>query len=145
MNTFYNNCVFSLRLGTSQIPESGLGVYTLEPIQAGACIGEYEGRIQDHGGNYALQIRKGLFVDGDVWPRPYTAVLNDCSFIATKYKRRKGRRIDITPAAYYDSKGNILITNCEFRVHDNKGWIYAVCDIQAGSELFVEYGDEYWK
>lgn len=145
MNTFYNNSAFPLKIDKSQIPDAGLGVFTLEHIAAGVCIGEYEGRIQDHGGHYALMIEKGRYVNAEVWPRPYTGIINDCSFIATKYKRRKGRRIDITPAAYYDSKGNILTTNCEFRVHDNKGWVYAVCDIQAGSELFVEYGDEYWR
>jgi hypothetical protein len=31
---------------------------------------------------------------------------------------------------------------CESRC---KGWVHAICDIPAGSELFVEYGEKYWK
>jgi uncharacterized protein len=147
MNTFYNNSSFRLKIAESQIPNAGLGVYTLEDIPAGTRIDEYCGHIQDHGGNYALQIKKNYFINADVWPRPYMGIINDCSFIATKYKKKKGRRIDITPGAYYDSHGNILRTNCEFRVCEIacKGWVYASHDIRAGSELFVEYGDEYWK
>jgi len=147
MNTFYHNSKFALKLDKSQIPDAGLGVYTLEQIPAGALIDEYCGHKQDCGGNYALQVKKGLFINADVWPRCYMGILNDCTFIAPKYKRKKGRRIDITPAAYYDSAGNILKPNCEFRVCEveKKGWVYASTDIPAGSELFVEYGDEYWK
>jgi hypothetical protein len=115
MNTFYHNSVYKLKIAASQIQDAGLGVYTLEDIPAGACIDEYCGEKQDFGGRYALYIKKHYFINADVWTRPYMAVINDCTFVAPKYKRRKGRRIDITPGANYDSKGNVLKTNCEFR------------------------------
>ena len=147
MNTFFHTSAFALKIAESQIQGAGLGVYTLEDIPAGALVDEYRGERQDYGGRYVLYIKKNYYINADVWPRPYMAFINDCTFVAPKYKRRKGRRIDITPAAQYDSKGNVLTTNCEFRTCEStcKGWIYALCDIAAGSELFVEYGEKYWK
>ena len=140
MNTFYHNSVFKLKIAESQIQGAGLGVYTLEDIPAGAYIDEYTGDKQEFGGRYALFIKKYYFINAEVWPRPYMAVINDCTFVSPKYKRRKGRRIDITPPAQYDAKGNILITNCEFRTCEStcKGWVCALRNISAGSELFIE-------
>jgi hypothetical protein len=73
--------------------------------------------------------------------------IENVQYIATQYKRRKGRRIDITPGSYYDSKGQPLKINCEFRVSetDKKAWVYSTTTIPTGSELFISYGDDYWK
>lgn len=145
--TYFHNSSFALRIAPSQIPGAGLGVYTDSPIPPNTLIDEYTGTYKDHGGLYALNIKPGLFIDADVWPRPYMGIINDCSFIATKYKRKKGRRIDITPAAYYSTTGAPLQINCEFRVSadEKKAWVYSTQAIPTGSELFVEYGDQYWK
>jgi len=147
MDTFVHNSAYALKIAESQICGAGLGVYALEDIPAGACIDEYTGERQDFGGHYALFIKKHYYINAEVWPRPYMAVINDCTFVAPKYKRRKGQRIDITPPAQYDSKGHLLTINCEFKTCDIvcKGWVYALRDIRAGEELFVEYGVKYWK
>jgi hypothetical protein len=144
--TYYHNSEFSLCLATSQIPNSGLGVYTDSFIPANTLIDEYTGMLRDHGGLYALQLIPGLFVDASVWPRCYMGIINDCTYIAPVYKKKKKHRIDITPAAYYDITGNVLKTNCEFRVFpkEKKAYIYSIVDIPIGSELFISYGDSYW-
>jgi hypothetical protein len=144
--TYYHNSPYNLRIGQSQIPNAGLGVYTDTFIPAGSRIDEYTGILRDHGGLYALQIYPGLFVDASVWPRCYMGIINDCTYIAPCYKKKKGRRIDMTPAAYYDSSGNVLEINCEFKVFpkEKKAYVYAVSDIPVGSELFISYGKDYW-
>lgn len=146
-STFFHTSAHALRVAPSQIPDAGLGVYTDSPIAAGACVDEYTGVFKSYGGAYTLQIRPGLNIDAAVWPRPYMAIINDCTYIAPKYKKRKSRKIDITPAAYYDAAGRVLTTNCEFRIspEEKRAWIYATHDIPAGSELFVSYGADYWK
>jgi len=147
METFFHNSPYTLKIAQSQIPEAGFGVYTLEDIPSGARIDEYTGDLQSYGGRYALFVKKNVFINAEVYPRPYMGIINDCTFVAPKYKRRKGRRIDITPPANYDPKGNVLITNCEFKTCELtcKGWVYAIRDIPAGSELFIEYGEKYWR
>ncbi len=145
---YFHNSAFALRVAPSQIPDAGLGVYTDSDIPAGACIDEYTGDYKSFGGAYALQIRPGLNIDGAVWPRSYMAIINDCTYIAPRYKKRKGRRIDITPAAYYDAGGTqVLAVNCEFRIvpEERRAWVHATCDIPAGSELFIAYGKDYWR
>lgn len=146
-NTYFHTSPFVLRLGPSQIPNAGFGVFTDSPIPAGARIDEYHGLVRDHGGLYALQIYPGCTIDGSVWPRCYMAILNDCSYIAPQYIRRKKRRIDVTPAAYYDAAGTVLTVNCEFVVceTERRAFVHALVDIPVGAELFVSYGKEYWK
>lgn len=145
--TYYHNSTYNLEIKKSQIPNAGLGVYTRSFIPAETLIDEYAGELRDHGGLYALQIMPGLFVDAFVWPRPYMGIINDCSFVAPVYKRKKGRRIDITPDAYYDERGDKLIVNCYFKVcaKEKKGYVYSLVDIAEGQELFVSYGKDYWR
>lgn len=145
--SYFHTSPFSLRLAPSQIPHAGLGVFTDSNIPAGARIDEYCGMLRDHGGAYALEVRSGLVIDGGVWPRCYMAMLNDCSYIAPVYIRRKKRRIDVTPAVYYDASGRVLSVNCEFVVYasEKRAYVHALVDIPAGAELFVAYGDDYWR
>ena len=144
--TYYHNSNYDLYLDTSHIPNAGLGVFTKSFIAKGELIDEYCGMLRDHGGHYALQIIPGLFIDASIWPRCYMGIINDCSYVAPVYKRKKGRRIDMTPDAYYDEKGNKLVVNCEFRVDskEKKGYVYSTIDIIPGQELFISYGDKYW-
>ena len=73
-------------------------------------------------------------------------IINDCSYVAPVYKRKKGRKIDMTPDAYYDKEGNKLVVNCEFRVvpKEKKGYVYTLIDKLQGQELFISYGKDYW-
>lgn len=147
MGDYYHASPYALRLAPSQIPNAGLGVFTDSPIPAGARIDEYCGILQNHGGPYALELRPGLVIDAGVWPRCYMAILNDCTYIAPCFLRRKKRRIDVTPAAYYDATGRVLTTNCEFVTFaaEKRAYVHALVDIPAGAELFVAYGEDYWK
>jgi hypothetical protein len=144
--TYYHKSIYDLRLAQSQIPNAGLGVYTDSFIPANTLIDEYTGMLRDHGGLYALQLIPGLFIDASIWPRCYMGIINDCTYIASVYKKKKKKRIDMTPAAYYDASGKVLTSNCEFRVFpkEKKAYIYSIVDIPIGSELFISYGDEYW-
>lgn len=143
---YYHNSKYDLHLDTSQIPNAGLGVFTKSLIKKDSLIDEYCGLLRDHGGLYALQIIHGLFVDAAVWPRCYMGIINDCSYVTPVYKRKKGRKIDMTPDAYYDKEGNKLVVNCEFRVNskEKKGYVYSIKDILPGQELFISYGKDYW-
>jgi hypothetical protein len=144
--TYYHNSIYDLHLDTSQIPNAGLGVFTKSFIPKDSLIDEYYGMLRDHGGNYSLLVVPGVYIDASFWPRCYMGIINDCTFVAPVYKRKKGRRIDLTPDAYYDEKGNKLVVNCEFRVvpKEKKGYVYSTIDILPGQELFISYGDKYW-
>ena len=49
-----------------------------------------------------------IFIDARNYPRCYMGMINDCEFIARKVKRKGRRKIDMTPAAYYDKNNNKL-------------------------------------
>jgi hypothetical protein len=73
-------------------------------------------------------------------------MINDCEFISKKIIKKKKRKINITPDAYYDKNNNKLITNCIFKrdIQNKKVYIFSLIDIQPNSELFISYGSNYW-
>lgn len=148
MSQYFHNSVFDLYLETSQIPHGGLGVFTKDVIPPNTLIDEYTGEKMRIGvGAYVLEISESCRVDAREYPRCYMAMVNDCSFIAKQTIRKKKKRIDVTPAAYYDAENNRLDINCRF-VLDTKAkraYVYSICEIQPNSELFVSYGEDYWK
>ena len=145
---YYHNSPFQLRLAPSQVPNAGIGVFACENIPAGACIDEYVGEVISYKrpSSYALEVRSDCFIDAQMFPRCYMAMINDCSYIARTRIRRKKRWVDTTPDAYYDSKGNRLTSNCQFVVDEEAGraFIHSLVDIPAGGELFIPYGPDYW-
>lgn len=145
---YYYNSSFKLWLATSQIPKAGIGVYTREFIPAGSIIDEYTGEVISHKrpSAYSLEVRTDCYIDAQALPRCYMAMINDCSYIAPTRKRRRKRWVYTTPDAYYDSKGNRLMINCQFIADESTGraYISALVDIPEGAELFVEYGPDYW-
>ena len=146
-SNYFHNSPFALRIGPSQIGGSGFGVYTDEFIPASSCIDEYTGIEQTYGGNYALEIIENFIINGDTWPRSYMSMINDCTHVVKRYKKKGRRRIDKTPDGNYDSAGNKLTVNCAFHIDTaiKKAWVYSICDIHPGSELFISYGSSYWK
>jgi hypothetical protein len=148
MEQYYHTSPFRLTLRPSLIPNSGMGVFTEDAIPAHTCIDEYQGTLCSAAirGAYVLEIDEDCHIDAWEFPRCYMGMLNDCSFVAKQTIRKKKRKLDITPNAYYVN--NVpLQTNCEFSTDPakKKAYVYAIVDIPAGSELFVSYGDEYWK
>jgi len=150
MNTesYFHNSIYNLYLSKSQIPDAGLGVYTKDFIPAGTYIDEYTGEVYSFnpGGFYVLELKPNYYIDAINYPRCYMGMINDCEFIAKKIIKKKKRKIDITPDAYYDSNNNKLTTNCKFikDSENEKTLVYSICDIKPNSELFVSYGPNYW-
>ena len=148
MNNYYHKSLFNLKIDKSQIPDAGLGVYTLEPIPKDTLIDEYFGQLFTYpiGGSYILQIDDRHCIDAINYPRCYMAMINDCSFIPKKTKKKKGKKINITPKEYYGENNQILEINCIFKIDsiNKKGYIYSLVDIDSGSELFISYGHDYW-
>ncbi len=137
---YYNNTLFNLKVDTSGIPKAGLGVYTLDFIPTDCIIGEYEGQLLENydctNDPYYYEIRQAepensissLGISCLKLPRCYMGMIND----ATDY-------LEYT-------------NNCEFELEINeedikqsKVYIISTCDIEPEEELFVSYGEDYWK
>lgn len=132
--SYFHHSAFSLVIKNSLIPNAGSGVYTSEAIPNGACIDYYVGmKCKYPLSSYFIECGKHkdtgepYGIDAGAYPRCYMAMLNDV----------------------YQSEYKV---NCEFRISicdkEEKDCIvsvYAIRDICAGEELFVSYGDEYWK
>lgn len=145
---YYHTSKFNLYVKESNIPNAGLGVYTHDTIPKNTRIDEYKGVISRYtGGAYALELTNGYRIDARELPRCYMGMINDCSHIQPKFRRKKGRNVDITPAVYYDPSGNPLEINCEFVIcyEEQRAYVHSIRDIQPEQELFISYGKDYWK
>ncbi len=148
MNNYFHKSLFNLKIDKSQVPNAGFGVYTLDLIPKNTLIDEYFGQLITFptGGEYVLQIDDKNSIDAIDFPRCYMAMINDCSFIPKKTKKKKGKRIDITPKEYIGKDNQILKINCIFKTDliNKKGYVYSIDEILPGSELFISYGVDYW-
>jgi SET domain-containing protein len=119
----------------SQIPKSGKGLWTTEPIKKGTLICEYEGEKltwkeclqrnekQKGVGGYYFYINSKNCVDAQYTTWALARYAND----AAGFGRVKGLR-----------------NNSKYEVFKGKPYIKATRNIAAGSEIFVSYGKEYW-
>ena len=120
-----------LKVKDSLLPSAGKGLFTTEFIPKGTKIVEYKGRITtwkdvDHneGNNgYIYFVKRNYVIDASTYPSALARYANDARGI----QRVKG-----------------LTNNAEYVEDGLKVYIQAVKDIPAGSEIFVEYGKEYW-
>ena len=115
------------RVAISTIPDVDLGLFALDPIEAGAHIGYYGGVLLteeeaknakgDGINGYVFELVKGRFVDGY------------CKRNALRYVNH--------------SRGSAV--NCT--AHTVRGRIAykAKRRIAPGEELFLHYGNDYWK
>jgi len=119
---YYNNSCFELEIKDSNIKNAGKGVFTLEFIPNNTFIDEYTGIIMNHVfcGSYFVLIREGLGIDAQTFPRCYMAMIND-------------------------NIGSLFEHNCKFMICDDKVEIWSIKDIYKGDELYISYGNEYWK
>jgi uncharacterized protein len=124
----------NLEVKTSQIPNSGKGLYTKVDVKKGERIVEYLGEIitekelearaeKDEYG-YAFFINKKNCIDAFHTPETLARYANDAKGLT----RVKGLR-----------------NNCAYNIWKNRGWIIAEKNIKAGEEIFVDYGSDYWK
>ena len=118
----------------STLPKAGKGLFTKKDIKKGERIVEYLGEIvtekeldrraeKDIFG-YAFYINKNRCLDAYYMPEAVARYANDAKGLV----KVKG-----------------FNNNSCYDIWKNRGWIKAEKNIKAGSEIFVAYGNEYWK
>lgn len=108
-----------------------MGVFTEKFIGKGEKVLQYKGRIttwsaaceKDHTNPYLFYITEDYVIDGKTYKKSFARYINDAKGV-TKIKG--------------------INNNCEFRIEDNKVFIYAIKNIAVGNEILVGYGKEYW-
>jgi uncharacterized protein len=121
----------NLLVKKSGLPNAGKGLFTKKLIPAGTRIVEYKGKIttwkdveHDEGKNgYIYYVKRNHVIDAGNRKSALARYANDAKGIA----RVKG-----------------ISNNAEYIEDGIRVYIKAVKDIQAGSEILVEYGKEYW-
>lgn len=123
-----------LEVKKSTIPNAGKGLFTKRDIKKGERFVEYLGEIitwkecdvraeKDEGG-YVFFVNRNKCIDAFHTPNELARYANDAKGL-TKVKG--------------------ITNNCEYEIHQKRGWIKATKDIKAGSEILVSYGAEYWR
>lgn len=69
---------------------------------------------------YCLTLESDYYIDAYDYPRGILAMINDCRFSDNIY-------------------------NCQFKVEPEKAEVWSISNITSGSELYLDYGDEYRK
>ena len=120
-----------LKVKRSSIPGTGKGLFTTVEIPKGTIITEYKGKIttwkevDDNDGNngYIYFVKRNHVIDASNNKKALARYAND----ARGLRKTKG-----------------LTNNAEYVEVGTKVYIKSNKDIAAGSEIFVEYGKEYW-
>lgn len=116
----------------STLPNAGKGLFTKVFIPKRTRIVEYKGRIttwkevkEDDGENaYIFYVKRDHVIDALPTKKPLARYAND----AKGFVRVKG-----------------LANNAEYVIKGLQAFIESTKDIQPGSEVFVDYGPDYWK
>jgi uncharacterized protein len=117
---------------TSTIPDSGKGLFTRKFIPKGTRIVEYKGKIsswkdvkdEDGKNGYIFYINRNHVINA----LPVKSALARYANDARGLVRIKG-----------------VTNNCDYISDGLKAFIESKKDIPAGSEIFVDYGKDYWK
>jgi uncharacterized protein len=117
---------------TSTIPNSGKGLFTKKFIPKGTRIVEYKGKVskwkdvkdEDGKNGYIFYITRNHVIDA----------LRTTSALARYANDARGL-----------SKITGLTNNCDYIADGLHAYIESKKDIPAGSEIFVDYGKDYWK
>lgn len=122
---YYHTSSYDIYISQSQVKDAGLGVYTRDFIPKDTVIDEYYGELYNIGfspSRYFVEIMPNWGVDAFNYPRCYMAMMND-------------------------TFGTNITTNCEFDIdiEAKRVFIKTLIDVQPHSELFVSYGEDYWK
>jgi uncharacterized protein len=115
----------------SSLPGAGKGLFTRKFIAKGALIVEYKGRVttwkeikdRDYNNGYIFYVKRDRVINA----APYKAAVARFANDARGIVRVKG----ISNNAYYNAQ-------------NSRVYITATKDIPARSEIFVDYGKEYW-
>lgn len=120
-----------LKVKTSNIPQSGKGLFVTVDVPRGAMITEYVGRratwndVEDDADN------------------PYIYYIDDANVIDASKDLKSFGRYANDAAGLTRVPG--LKNNAEYEEQGNRVFIKAKAHIAAGSEIFVAYGKDYWK
>ena len=123
----------ALKVKTSQLPNSGKGLFTTTAIKKGTRIveylgeiidwKEYEKRVERDEDGYLFFVNKKHCIDAWNTPEHLARYANDAAGLG----RVKG-----------------LKNNSVYETEGNRCWIVSTRDIKAGEEIFVSYTKEYW-
>lgn len=116
----------------STIPNSGKGLFTKKFIPKGTRIVEYKGKVstwkdvkdEDGKNGYIFYVNRNHVIDGKPNLKAFARYANDAKGLV----KIKG-----------------LTNNCDYVTDGLKAYIESKKDIPAGSEIFVDYGKDYWK
>jgi uncharacterized protein len=116
----------------STIPNSGKGLFTKKFIPKGTRIVEYKGKIstwkdvkdEDGKNGYIFYVNRNHVINALPTKKPLARYANDARGLV----KIKG-----------------LTNNCDYVTDGLKAYIESKKDIPAGSEIFVDYGKDYWK
>jgi SET domain-containing protein len=122
----------NLYVKKSTIPNAGKGLFTKVFIPKGTRIVEYKGKIStwkdvqdDDGKNgYIFFVNRNHVIDALPDKKALARYANDANGLV----KIKGIR-----------------NNAEYETEGKKAYIISKKDIEAKSEIFVDYGDDYWK
>jgi len=117
---------------TSTIPNSGKGLFTKKFIPKGTRIVEYKGRIsawkdvkdEDGKNGYIFFVNRNHVINALPTKSALARYANDARGLV----KIKG-----------------VLNNCEYVTDGLKAYIESKKDIPAKSEIFVDYGKDYWK
>jgi hypothetical protein len=133
----YHTSHFCLYIEKSSIVNSGYGVFTKCFIPKDSVIDEYTGTYTEslYGGEYFFRIDEDGGINAIDSPRCYMAMLNDAIYIpSSKRALRKFVKHNYTNNCYFKSD-----------IVNRKVYVYSLIDINPNSELFISYGEDYWK
>lgn len=127
-----------VKIKKSQLPKAGNGLYALKEFRRGDIVCEYEGEVvtwaecekrsdEGHEG-YVFFFSKNRCIDAYFTPWAFGRYANDA------------RGIGRVPGLRNNAQYEIKMRNGEKRV-----FIVATMTIPAGAEVFVHYGDDYWR
>lgn len=115
----------------STLPGAGKGLFAKKHIPKGSRIVEYKGRItkwkevnsEDGNNGYIYYVNRNHVIDASPYSRALARYANDAQGL-------------------YRTKG--VTNNSRYTEDGLKVYIESTRDIPAGSEIFVEYGKDYW-
>ena len=120
----------------STLPNCGKGLFTKVDIKKGSLIVEYKGEKI----TWAEGLKRN---ENHAFQSPYLFYITAKNCIDAEYT------LDALARYANDAKGHTkvkgLTNNAEYAVIKRVPYIMATKNIKAGEEIFVSYGDDYWK
>ncbi len=120
----------------STLPNCGKGLFTKVDIKKGSLIVEYKGEKI----TWAEGLKRN---ENHAFQSPYLFYITAKNCIDAEYT------LDALARYANDAKGHTkvkgLTNNAEYAVIKRVPFIMATKNIKAGEEIFVSYGDDYWK